>query len=216
MSHFRSPQFWLLVALIGVSVVSIWRLVLDSNSLKSKVLPEVATEVAPKSPETVTIFPADPIRGEKKATIQIVEFSDFACPYCAQIAPLLKTVVDNNPGKVKLIWKDFPVHNDESQPAAEAAQCASNQGKFWEYHDKLFTEQGNLGVALYSSIAQGLSLDMAKFQSCLTEHQPLSLMQKNFKEGQAVGLDGTPYLIVGKKIFSGIITVDELQQLISQ
>ncbi len=217
MSFYRAPQFWLLFALILVSVLAIWQQISDTHLLRPPVFDNPITESGTKLPQDVIIFGADPVRGEKSAEVTIVEFSDFSCPYCAEVSGLLKTAVENNKGKIKLVWKDFPLPDHaESLPAAEAAQCAGAQGKFWEYHDKLFAAQNSLGEVLYNNLAVELGLDTVEFKSCLTEYKSRALIQKNFNEGQAVGLDGTPFLIVGAKTHTGVITVEELRQLISK
>ncbi len=214
---YRSPQFWLLFTLILVSVLAIGQQVADTRKLRKPVFDNPITDSGTKLPQDVTIFGADPVRGDKSADITIIEFSDFACPYCAEVASLLKTAVANNKGKIKLVWKDFPLPTHaESLPAAEAAQCAGAQGKFWEYHDKLFSAQNNLGEVQYNNLAIELGLDTIEFKTCLIEHKSRALIQKNFIEGQAVGLAGTPFLIVGKKTHTGVITVEELEQLVSK
>lgn len=217
MKFLQQPNFWLLFALILVSVLAIWQQVADTRKLQPPVFNNPITASGTKLPQDVTIFGADPVRGEKSAPVTIVQFSDYSCPYCAEVTGLLKTAVENNKGKIKLVWKDFPLPDHaESLPAAEAAQCAGSQGKFWEYNDKLFAAQNNLGIELYNNLAIELGLDTIEFKNCLTEYKSRPLIQKNFNEGQAVGLDGTPFLIVGGRTNTGVITVEELKQLISK
>ncbi len=209
-----SSTTWLTLAAALVVAIGVGRAVVDQGRISQQSAP--APELQQKSPQAVSVFPTDPIRGPADAPVTVVVFSDYQCPYCADVEPLLSEVVQNPPGrKVRVVWKDFPLPQyAESQPAAEAAQCAALQGKFWEYHDALFAEQGKLGAARYQEIASSLGLNSATFQQCLTRHQTLPLITQNQQEGTAIGVDGTPFLVVNGQAFSGTVTRDELVSLV--
>ncbi|MFZ5390678.1 MAG: DsbA family protein [Patescibacteria group bacterium] len=212
----RKFSFWFSLLAIGLMVVIFVNLK-EQSKIINPVLQTPIDEVEFKSPQDVIIFPADPVRGIRNgAKLTIVQFSDFSCSYCAQMAGLLKVWVEQNKDRVSLVWKDFPLaEHEQSLPAAKAAQCASLQGKFWEYHDKLFAAQSNLGDFLYESTANDLKLDMPKFLTCLSGNETLPLIKRNMTEGQAVGLDGTPYYIINGRVHSGILTEEDLNNLLA-
>ncbi len=113
------------------------------------------------------VLPTDPVRGDTRAQLTIIEFGDFQCPFCADIAPVLAQVLASYP-EVRLVWKDLPnPAHPQARPAALAARCAQNQDKFWEFHDLLFANQAELGDKLYKQIAEVLELDLTSFNSCL-------------------------------------------------
>ncbi len=213
---FKQPIFWFSLLAVGLMVVIFVNLK-EQSKIINPVLQTPLDKVELKDPKDVIIFPADPVRGLKNnAKLTIVEFSDFTCSYCGQMSGLLKTWVEQNKDRVSLVWKDYPLPEQaEALPAAKAAQCASLQGKFWEYHDRLFAGQTNLGNFLYESIANDLKLDMPKFLICLSDNQTLPLIKRNMAEGQSVGLDGTPYYVINGRVHSGILTEKDLNDLLS-
>lgn len=212
----KQPIFWFSLLAVGLLAVIFVNLK-EQSKIINPVLQTPVDKVVPKDPKDVIIFPADPVRGLKSgAKLTIVQFSDFTCPYCAQMAGLLKVWVEQNKDRVSLVWKDFLLlENDQALPAAKAAQCASLQGKFWEYHDRLFAAQSNLGDFLYESTANDLKLDIPKFLTCLSGNETLPLIKRNITEGQSVGLDGTPYYIINGRVHSGILTEEDLNNLLA-
>lgn len=147
----------------------------------------------------------DKILGDPNAPITIVEFSDFECPFCGRfysqtLGQLKEEYIDT--GKVKLIYRDFPLSfHPQAQPAAEAAECANEQGKFFEFHDLIFENQSLLGPATYSQWAADLGLDVEQFDSCLDDGKYRAEVQADFAAGQAAGVSGTPtFFINGQKI----------------
>jgi protein-disulfide isomerase len=214
----RSPLALLFIPILVVFVIAIWQLRSQNNELTPESLNSninVANNSATKSPEQITILPDDPILGNVSAPTTLVEFSDFACPYCAEMAPILAEVVGGSNGQVRLVWKDFPLpEHKEALGVAEAAQCAGKQGKFWEFNKKLFTNQDNLGAELYRSLAAELGINLTIFARCLDKHETLPLIQHNMAEAAAIGVDGTPYFVAKGKVYSGTLTVDEVKEFI--
>lgn len=147
----------------------------------------------------------DPVRGTTNAPVTIVVFSDFQCDFCVDAKNILAQLEFNFPGDIRIVWKDFT--NDRVHPdaiaAAEAARCAQVQGKFWEYHDELFTNQTSLGTDLYQKTAQKLGLDTEKFNACLNSHNMAGIVQKGHLEGAALGISGTPYFFINDIRVSG-------------
>ena len=151
----------------------------------------------------------DPVKGDPDAQVVIVEFSDFQCPFCErwaqQTLPQLKqNYIDT--GKVKLIYRDFPLSSihPEAQKAAEATECADDQGKFWEYHDILFEKRGEwsgAGAAKFKQYAADLGLDTAAFDDCLDSDKYKDEVLGDLNAGRAVGVTGTPtFFINGQKL----------------
>jgi len=202
------------LAIVLVFGFAAWQLYQQSVSLSTAPAP-VSTSGPTKLPGQLTILPADPVRGSSAAVVTLIEFSDFQCPYCAQVAPILASVVAQSGGRVRLVWKDFPLPvHAEALPAAEAAQCAAQQGKFWEYHDQLFQNQDKLGAAFYQVLGTQLGLAAEPFQRCLTQHELKPFIERNVAEGSAIGIDATPSLVIGNQVHRGVFTAEELAQFI--
>jgi protein-disulfide isomerase len=143
-----------------------------------------------------------PSKGSKNAPLQVVIFSDFQCPFCKRVEPQLSQLEKEYGGKVHMTWKNYPLpfHNN-AEPAAEAAMAAGAQGKFWQMHDKLFENNTALDRPNLEKYAQELGLDMAKFKADLDSQKYKDSIQADTKEGQAVGVNGTPAVFInGRKI----------------
>jgi protein-disulfide isomerase len=151
----------------------------------------------------------DPAKGDENAPVVIVEFSDFQCPFCERWAQetlpqLTQTYIDT--GKVKLVYRDFPLSSihPEAQKAAEAAECARDQGKFWEYHDTLFENRMDwtgVGAAKFKQYSADLGLDTNAFDDCLDSDKYKDEVLNDLNAGGSVGVTGTPtFFINGKKL----------------
>lgn len=147
----------------------------------------------------------DAVKGDSDAPVTIVEFSDFQCPFCSRfytgaLGDIEKNYIET--GKVKLVYRDFPlsIHPD-AQKAAEAAECAKDQGKFWEMHDELFENQASLSVASLKQYASKIGLDEDDFSECLDSGEKASEVQADFSDGTANGVSGTPtFFVNGQKL----------------
>jgi protein-disulfide isomerase len=157
-------------------------------------------------PPLVTIVPKadDPVRGPASAPVRIVEFSDFQCPFCGRVAPTLLKLKETFGDKISIVFKDFPLPNHPlAQKAAEAAQCARVQGKFWEYHDTLFANQAALEVPSLKKHAAGMGLDATKFDQCLDTGEMASIVQDDMREGHRSGVSSTPAFFVNGRMLLG-------------
>ncbi len=145
---------------------------------------------------------SDPFFGPEDAKVTIIVYSDFQCPYCTRAVPTVNQIKEKYGDRVKVVFKDFPLSSHQyAQKAAEAAQCAHEQGRFWEYHDTLFANQGSLGIASLKQYASGLGLNTEQFNSCLDSGKYAAEVQKDFSDGRAAGVSGTPtFFINGKKL----------------
>lgn len=150
----------------------------------------------------------DPVLGDADAELTIIEFSDFQCPYCKRVRDDAIRQVEEQyikTGKVKLVYRDFPLSNIHplAQKAAEASECADDQGKFWEYHDKIFEQQSSLSLSSLKSWAGDLGLNTNEFNSCLDSGKHTDEVNNDLKDASSAGARGTPYFIVGNQILSG-------------
>src|SRR3989344_4635942 len=149
----------------------------------------------------------DAVEGSANAPVTIIEFSDFQCPFCSSfynsaLTQIRKDYVET--GKVKIIYRDFPLSfHPEAQKAAEAAECAKDQGKFWEMHDKLFENQQTLSLSNYKAWAKELGLDSAKFNQCLDSGSKAAEVANDQQDGAAAGVGGTPSFFINGKLVVG-------------
>jgi len=166
---------------------------------------------APPPEDPDKVFKIDttgsPYRGPKGASVVIVEFSDFQCPYCGKLQPLLKQVLEAYPKQVKLVFKQFPLSfHIHARPAALASMAAARQGKFWEMHDKIYENQASLGDAQgnnrFPEFAKAIGLDMAKYEKDLKDPALEQALVKDAKDGADAQVTGTPSLYVnGRKVY---------------
>ncbi|PIO00399.1 disulfide bond formation protein DsbA [archaeon CG10_big_fil_rev_8_21_14_0_10_43_11] len=172
----------------------------------------------PQNSKAAQLIDDDPIKGDPKAPVTIVEFSDFQCPYCARFySETLPQIVANyiNTGKAKLVYRDFPLSfHENAQKAAEAAECADEQGMFWQMHDTLFENQNALGVASLKQYAKDLGLDSAAFDACLDSGSMTAETLADMQAGQSVGISGTPGFYVNDQLISGAQPFSVFEQAI--
>ena len=149
--------------------------------------------------------PDDPALGAPTAPVTVIEFSDFQCPFCQRVMPTLKRLHDAYGDRVRIVWKDFPLTSihPEAFKAAEAGQCAREQGKFWEYHDRLFANQQALQPEFLKKYAVELGLDAAKFNACLDTAKYAERVQEQMGVGNALGVSSTPSVFINGRLVSG-------------
>lgn len=209
----RQPILWLFALLAAILVLAFWQISNRSINNPSQVIEN--KNIANKLASEVKIFPFDPTLGQANSSLTIVEFGDFECVYCAEVATTLATAIKENPGKIKLVWKDFPLpSHTNAYGAAEAGQCAARQGKFWQYQEKLFVSQSSLSESTYLSIAREVGINYDKFSQCLENHETKPLVDQNINEGKAIGVDAVPFFVVNGQAWSGVLTESQLQSLL--
>ena len=141
-----------------------------------------------------------PMRGSPMAPVTLYEFSDFQCPHCKIAAPLLKKVVDESDGKVKLVFKQYPLPgHPKARDAARATIAAHKQGKFWEMHDLLFKNQDELQTADFSDYAKKLGLDVKRFATDMASKETDAKIEADIAEGHEGGVDSTPSIYVNDR-----------------
>jgi len=156
------------------------------------------------------------VRGSPDAPVTIVEFADFQCPYCQSVQSTLKAVMEKYKGKVRLGFRDFPLRpiHPQAQQAAEAARCAAEQGKFWEYHDLLYTNQVRLDSGSLREHARGLGLDVEAFEACTASGKFKSQIDNDLQSGSIAGVSGTPAFYINGFMLVGAQPVAAFESMI--
>lgn len=175
-----------------------------------------AAPIAPSGPVEVKITNTDHVLGSSKAKVTIVEFSDFQCPFCQRFHPTLKQALAEYKDTVRLVYRHFPLDSihPQARPAAMAAECAAEQGKFWEYHDKLFANQDKLNASYYPQLAGELRLNTTKFNECLSKNKYQSKIDADYQSGIDAGVQGTPHSLVNGVPVSGAVPYEQLKAAI--
>jgi protein-disulfide isomerase len=155
-------------------------------------------------------------KGSKTAPVVLVEFADYECPYCQKVNPQIQQLKKEYGDNLTVVYKDFPLPmHHGSEKAAEAARCAGEQGKFWEYHDVLFYSKLTEVDALKEH-ARVLNLDVDRFNSCLDGGQEASAVKKDLDEARGLGLTGTPSFFINGHFFSGVVDYAALKDIVNQ
>lgn len=174
----------------------------------------IMVELAP--PEATVNIAGSPILGPKNAPVILVEFADYQCPYCQKVHADLEKLQKEFGDKLAIAFKDFPLPmHPFAEKAAEAARCAGVQGKFWEFHDKLF-EDKKLEPADLKQQAAALQLNTTQFDACLDSGAEAADVQRDRGEGNRLGLSGTPSFFANGHFFSGAMTYDALRDMVEQ
>jgi len=154
--------------------------------------------------------------GPKNAPVTVVEFADYECPYCQKVAPDLRKLQAEFGDKVAFTFRDFPLPmHARAEKAAEAARCAGEQGKFWEFHDQLFQSK-ELDFGQLKVHAQALNLDSARFSKCLDAGDEAAAVSQDRKEGVRLGLTGTPSFFINGHFLSGAVDYATLHKIVEQ
>ena len=179
-----------------------------------KLKKEMNVEVTLRPPR-MEVAAEGPSKGPAGAPVTIVEFSDFECPFCGRAEATVKEVMKSYDGKVRLVYRDFPLPmHPQAQKAAEAAQCAGDQGKYWDMHEKLFANQQALEAPALKGYAKDLKLDQAKFDKCLDSGAKAALVEEGRKAGSEAGVNGTPAFFVNGVLISGAQPFDAFKEVI--
>jgi protein-disulfide isomerase len=195
----------------------------ETGQQAAQILPDANSPTQP-SPEQPSQKPVaefkitkdNHIRGDFNAPITLVEFSDFECPFCGRHYPTLNKILSDYKGKVRLVYKHFPLgFHPNAQKAAEASECADEQGKFWEYHDKLFENQiTGYSLDKFKQWAKDLGLNSNKFNDCLDSGKYAQKVQADYQEGLQKGVNGTPATFINGQLVSGALPYESFKQII--
>lgn len=171
------------------------------------------------------ISPRDVVLGDPKALVTFIEYGDYQCPFCGkffnEIEPLLRENYIKT-GKVKMVFRNFQFLGSESVSAAEAAECAKDQGKFWAYHDAIYAAEskdgkennGNLKKELFIDLAKSAFLDVSTFTSCYDSGKYASQVQNDTEDAQALGVNSTPTTFVNGQEIQGAVPYPQFQAVI--
>lgn len=217
-----------LLAVFGWQIMSIKKQV--SGGSGAQVVARAQTQPAPSAagdtaaaaagaPVDITVTTADHMRGGKDAKVTIVEYSDFECPFCGRAHPTIEQVMDTYGDDVRVVYRHFPLSfHPQAQKAAEASECAADQGKFWELHDLIFENQDLLqgGVTQLKKWAADLKLNTAQFNGCLDSGEKAAIVQAQADEGALLGVSGTPGFFVNGISVVGAQPFSVFQQIIDQ
>jgi protein-disulfide isomerase len=155
-------------------------------------------------------------KGPATAPVTIVEFSDFQCPYCKRAASTVNEISKKYGDKVSIVFKDLPLSiHPQARPAAEAARCAGDQGKFWEYHDALFAEASFSGET-WMKLAGELKLDAAQFKQCLDSGKHKAAVQADEKQAMELGVESTPAFFINGVAVTGAQPIEEFAKVIDR
>jgi protein-disulfide isomerase len=159
-----------------------------------------------------------PSRGPADAPVTIVEFADFECPYCARLHTKLRALEKNNEGKIRLVYRQFPLPDlhPHAVRAAEASLCAYEQHRFWEFHDSLFADQKNLDASSLREKAKELSLDMPSFTRCLDSEKYATAVRNELADGAQSGVHATPTIFINGRYLAGDPQYDVLAKIVEE
>jgi protein-disulfide isomerase len=171
--------------------------------------------------ETPSIKEGDAIFGNKEAKVKVVIFSDFQCPYCKALYKSMREIMGQYENRVVFVHKDFPLEfHQEANAAALASLCALEQGKFWEYGDRLFAEQtnwqGSAGTQKFKIYAQNLGLKTNQFNECLDSKKYQAKIDADKEEADSFGIAGTPAIFINDKFINGVVSTDDLKKSIDE
>lgn len=185
----------------------------------SPILSPAAAQPSPTAGIVQVSADDDPALGPQDAPVLIVEFSDFQCGYCARFATeTLNQILDTYGDQVRFVYRDFPLTSMHpyAQKAAEATQCAYEQGKYWEYSDLLFQNQQALDVDSLKGYAQQLGLETGAFNECLDSGRYTSEVQNDLAQGQGYGVTGTPTFFINGRMLVGAKPFSDFQAMIAE
>ena len=168
--------------------------------------------------DPVTISTAGaPFQGPVAAPLTLVEFSDFQCPYCALAVGKLDAVLEAYPGKIKLVFKQFPLDtHSQASLAAAAAIAAHQQGKFWPMHYALFAHRTNLSRQSILNLARGAGLDMQRFESDLDSAKTKKIIASDMEDGDRAGVEGTPSVYINGRKYNGSLELSDVRKVLDE
>ena len=156
-------------------------------------------------------------RGPASAPIEIIVFSDFQCPYCLRAHPTVNQVLSTYGDRMRLVYRHYPLPNHpNARPAAEASQCAAEQGQFWQYYDRLFADQSKLSDEGLKQSAAALGMDAGRFNVCFDTHKYKDQVETDIKDGNDAGVSGTPAFFINGRMLTGAQPFEAFKRIIDE
>ena len=164
----------------------------------------------------IAVGPDDHAQGDEHAACTLVEYGDYECPHCATAVPIVERLQEHFGGKLRFIFRNFPLTqiHPQAQAAAETAEFAGSLGKFWEMHDLLFENQENLGLDLYAELAGSLELDTRALKQALKGEMFSARVRADFSGGVRSGVNGTPTFFINGQRHNGPFDYEHLSKAI--
>ena len=178
--------------------------------------PTTNTGGAEPAGELAAATKEDHVRGDlKKAKVVGIEYYDFECPFCSRHHPTMEQLAAEYGDQIAWVYRHFPLSfHPEAVPAANASECANEQGKFWEYADALFANQTSLATGYYNTLAGELGLNQSKFDDCLASNKYQAVIDAQTASGAAAGVNGTPATFINGQLVSGAVPYASLKQIV--
>jgi protein-disulfide isomerase len=185
------------------------------NELRA-LAPDVEMTLEPPR-HAIETLAEDPVRGRDDAPIELVEFSDFDCPYCRRATETIDLLMEQFAGQIRFVYKDYPLpSHPDAFKAAEAGNCAHEQGRFWELHDTMFASQGSLGVEELKGYAADLGLDTAAFDACLDSGRHAAAVNRDVRIGMSYGVSSTPTLFLNGRAVLGAAPYETFVEIVRE
>lgn len=212
-------KWWFWIVIVGVIFFIIWicASILFAYIASKNQINSIADVDKVVSDYQLIYTADDPNLGNPQAGIQIVEFSDFQCPYCAQAHTIMRELLNKYPNNFYYIYRDFPLEDIHPQArlAAEAAACAHEQQKFWPYHDLLFNDQSKLELGNLLNYATQVGIDSQNFTDCLKSGKYQSEVKKDQADGLAANVTATPTFFVNGEKIEGVISLEDWEKILN-
>jgi protein-disulfide isomerase len=155
--------------------------------------------------------PDDLVQGNPKGDVTLVEFFDYRCPYCKQVEPSLDALLKED-GKLRVVYKEFPILGEASVYATRAALAAKKQGKYAEFHRVMMATKGDIGDDTVLKVATSLGLDVGKIKADMNAPEIEKVIDKNYALADALSIQGTPAIIIGDTLIPGAVDIDALRK----
>ena len=183
------------------------------DELKSK----TSVRVMLDPPRQAVAAANSPAKGPAKAPVEMIEFSDFQCPYCLRADPTVQQVLSTYGDRIRFVYRHYPLPNHpNARPAAEAAACADEQDKFWQYHDRLFANPTKLSDPDLKQHASELGLNTGQFNGCVDSHKLKAKVDGDLKAGEEAGVNGTPAFFINGRMISGAQPFEAFKKIIDE
>jgi len=208
---------WFIVLLVFLSTGLLFILLyLSEKTIESNVVLETSSKESVLSAENDQFFLVNrPSWGNKKAQVKVVGFFDFACSFCKESFFTLQDLKQNHQKDIYFQFRHFPVSNISKQ-AAMAGVCADNQGRFWDYANRLFSASPNFTSDIFKKIAADLELETAAFNDCLTQKLGQSTVEQDFNQGLDLGVSATPTFFINGYKVQGALPMETWQELLEK